>query len=124
MEIVTYRYQNKKFNTVLKSDILAINEIIAYVLSEKLILKGEGDFELDDRMLNYLSTCLGPLDKPNLNIIYNEIKQRVKEIASDYTYQCLLLGDDFYIKYDYWYDHNFSRINLYSDNAEKAWNEY
>jgi hypothetical protein len=93
------------------------------VLSEKLILGNAGDFELDDRMLNYLSVTLDPIDKPNINLIYNEIKERIKEVTTDYIYQSLLYGTDFYIKYEYWIDNNFSIISLYSDPEEMTWKE-
>lgn len=112
-EILVYNYRNRKVNSAIYTENVHLDEIVLYVLCEKLILGPSSDFELDDRMLEYLSACLHVLDQPNIQVIYAEIRKRVIEISSDFVYQSLLNSGELYMKYDYHCGKQFSKINLY-----------
>lgn len=119
--IVSYTFCNTVIHTAMKTDSMHLNELIVYMLGEKLILGIEGEAELNGVLLEYLYSCLHPLDKPNVEVIYNEIRKRVEELSSELVYQNLLVNGEFYLKYDYYLGKNFTRIQLYVDPSESAW---
>lgn len=123
-DIVSYTFRNVMIHTAIKTDCMQLNELIVYMLGEKLILGVEGECELNGVLLGYLYSCLHDLDKPNVEIIYNELRKRVEEIASDLTYQNLLGNGEFYLKYDYHLGNKFTRIQLYVDPSESAWTHW
>lgn len=120
-QIVSYTYRNPEIHTAIHTSRVYLDELMAYILGEKLILGIEGECELNGVLLDYLYSTLHILDKPNVNIIYTEIRRRAEEIASDYVYQNLLLNGEFYLKYDYHLGKKFTRLQLYVDPSEAAW---
>lgn len=124
IEIVSFTYRNVKVHTAIHTHRIHIDELMVYILGEKLMLGSSEECELNGLLLQYLYSCLDILDKPNAGIIYDEIRKRVAEISSDMIYQSLLLSGEFYIKYDYHVSNKFSRIQLYVDPAERAWTHW
>lgn len=120
-QIVSYTYLNPKIHTAINTSHLYLDELMAYMLGEKLILGIEGECELNGVLLDYLYSTLHILDKPNVNIIYTEIRKRAEEITADYIYQSLLVNGEFYLKYDYYLGKKFTQLQLYVDTSETAW---
>lgn len=119
--IVVYSYRNAQVYTAKHTNRMHLDEIIAYILGEKLMLGMAAEYELDGRMLEYLSEALDILDRPVVEVIYDEIRKRVTELSSDLVYQSLLLNGEFYLKYDYHIGKKFTRLQLYVDPSESAW---
>lgn len=124
LDILSYSYRNKTVHTAIHTNRYYINEIIVYLLGEKLMIGPNEDLEFDRSMVQYLDACLNPEDRPNSFVIYEEIKKRVGEISSDYVYQSLLTNGEQYFKYDYHLDGQFTRIQLYVDPQEDAWTQW
>lgn len=119
--IVVYSYRNAPVHTARHTNRMYLDEIIGYILGEKLMLGIAAEYELDGLMLQYLSECLDILDRPNVEVIYDEIRKRVEDLSSDLVYQSLLLNGEFYLKYDYHIGKQFTRLQLYVDPSESAW---
>ncbi|QYN80009.1 hypothetical protein PQD71_gp116 [Kosakonia phage Kc263] len=119
-EILTFSYKNKKILTAVDTDPCHFNDMIAYMVSERLLEGPTAPLEFDNQMLAYMVSCLGELDKPSALIIYEEMRKRVTEISEDPIYYSLLVSGEFYLKYDYEFNADFTRIRLYV-NAEFDW---
>jgi len=121
VEIVSYTYPNVNTHLAVFTDSAPIDEIIAYMLGERVILGLAWECELDVGVPQYLAQCLDPLDLPLCNQIYEKIKANVEQIASDYIYQSLTFSGELYLKYDYHIGKKFSRLQFYVDPSESAW---
>lgn len=128
-EALIYSYKNVPVHTAAHTEKLLINEVIAYILCEKL-LSGytvpDDILAINNQGIEYeyssvLTQCLHELDLPNLIVIYEEIKKRVEEISSDIVYQSLLTNGELYIKYDYRLGRSFTQLTLYPDSTDNAW---
>jgi hypothetical protein len=95
-----------------------LDELIVYIMAEKLMLGMSAECELNGVLLQYLHSTLDILDKPNVDIIYSEIRRRVEELSVNPVYQSLLTSGEFYLKYDYHVSKQFTRIQLYVDPSE------
>lgn len=115
-DIVTFTYHNKPIHTAVDTPAFYFNDMIAYLLSERLIEGPTVPLEFDNRMMNYMVSCLGELDKPSAEIIYNEMRKRVQEVTDDLVYQSLLTGGELFLKYDYDFNEQFTRIRLFANN--------
>lgn len=121
MEIVSYTYRNVDIHTAAHTHRMQLDELIVYIMGEKLMLGVTGECELNGVLLGYLHSTLDILDKPNVEIIYAEIRKRVEELSANLTYQSLLCSGEFYLKYDYYVSKQFTKIQLYVDPSESAW---
>jgi hypothetical protein len=121
MEIVSYTYRNVDIHTAAHTHRMHLDELIVYIMGEKLMLGVTGECELNGVLLGYLHSTLDILDKPNVEIIYAEIRKRVEELSTNLTYQSLLCSGEFYLKYDYHVSKQFTKIQLYVDPSETAW---
>lgn len=119
-DIVTFTYPNKPIYTAVDTAAFYFNDMIAYLLSERLLEGPTAPLEFDNRMMAYMVSCLGVLDKPSAEIIYAEMRKRVQEVTQDLVYQSLLTSGEFYLKYDYHFNEQFTRIRLYVD-GELNW---
>lgn len=120
-QIVTYTFPNRVVRAAAHTDRMQLNEIIVYLLGEQLMEGRETEQEWKLNLLLYLDSCLDVLDRPLTDVIYNEIIHHVESISSDYVYQCLLINEEFYLKYDYQLGKKFTRLQLYVDPSETAW---
>lgn len=119
-DTVVYTYLNRHIYSAVDTPAVHFNDMIAYLLSERLIEGPTAPLEFDNRMLNYMVSCLGELDKPIAEVIYEEMRRRVAEVTQDLVYQALLTSGEFYLKYDYDFNEQFTKIRLYVDN-EPNW---
>ncbi len=119
--IVSYTYPNVKTHLAMFTDHAHINEVIAYMLGERIMLGLAWEGELDVGVPQYLAQCLDPLDLPLLDKIYEKIKAAVERISADYVFQALETSGELYLKYDYHVGKNFSRLQFYVDPSESAW---
>lgn len=120
IEIITYSYRNKEIYTAPETDRSLFDEVIAYTLGEMLLRQGESVLYMGDELLNYISASLHTVDKPNLQLIYEEIIKRVEQISSDRIFQSLSSPGDFYLKYEYQFNNKFTRLQLFVDPTEKV----
>lgn len=120
-DIVTYTYLSPKINTARHTDRMYLDELIVYILGERLMQGMSDSCELDGTLLQYLHSCLDILDKPNVGIIYDEIRRRVESLSADYVYQSLLSSGEFYLKYDYRLSRKITRLQIYVDPSETSW---
>lgn len=121
LEIVSYNYPNVSTHLAVFTDPAHINEIVAYMLGERVMLGLAWESELDVGVPQYLAQCLDPLDLPLCNLIYEKIKANVEGIATDYIFQSLAFSGELYLKYDYYVGKKFSRLQFYVDPSESAW---
>lgn len=122
-DILTFTYRNKTVYSAIDTEPFYFNDMIAYLLSERLLEGPIAPLEFDNRMLNYLVSCLGELDKPSAEVIYAEMKKRVMEVSQDLVYLSLLTSGEFYLKYDYDFNDHFTRIRLYLD-TDHSWSTH
>lgn len=122
MEVVSYTLPNPRIIQAIHTKPLVLHEIIVFVLGEQLILGPTEKYAFDDRMLEYLVSCLDPLDKvgrengdDNVTLIYLELIDIIDKLQQDYVYRCLLNSGEVYLKYDYDIGKKYSKLRLYSD---------
>lgn len=116
-EILVFSYKNKKIYSAIDTPSNIFNDIIAYMVAERLLEGPTAPVEFGNQMLNYMVTCLGELDKDSALIIYDELRKRVNEIGEDPVYHSLLHSGEFYLKYDYQFSDDYTRIRLYVNGA-------
>lgn len=117
VEILSYRYSNKPVFTAVDTEKFYFDDIIAFTLGERLLEGPLVELEFENRMVNYLYTCLGELDKPNVQVIYQEIQKRVEEVTNEYIYHLLLTSGELYLKYEYQLSKRFTTLRLYVDKT-------
>lgn len=121
MEVIVYTLTNPIISRAIHTKPVILHEIIVFILGEQLILGPTEKYAFDDRMLEYLVSCLDPLDKvgidgnDNVTLIYTELNNIVERLQQDYVFKSLMSGGEVYLKYDYEIGRKFSRIRLFSD---------
>ncbi|AEV89523.1 hypothetical protein OBP_086 [Pseudomonas phage OBP] len=125
LEVVSFTLPNPRIVQAIHTKPIVLHEIVVFVLGKQLILGPTEKYSFDNRMLEYMVSCLDPLDKTsvvngddNVTLIYLELIDIIEKIQQGYVYQSLLNGGEVYLKYDYDIGRRFSKIRLYTDTYE------
>lgn len=115
LDIVSLTFVNQRVNSAIYTNQTFLQEIIVFILGEKLMLGPTDPFEIRGRMFDYLLQVLDPLDRPVVETIIAEIEKRVADISSELAYRSLFLSGECFLKYEYELRHRFSKLYVYAD---------
>lgn len=120
MEVLSFTFSNRKVNSAIYSNQQYLNEVIVFVLGERLILGPTDPYSVRENMHGYISSILDPLDLPMIEDIVDELEKHVTVISSDTTYAALYLSGECFLKYEYQQFNRFCKLMVYCDPYEFA----
>lgn len=118
LDILSFTFLNRKINSAVFTNQSHLNEIIVFVLGERLILGPSEEFGVRANLSDYILTVLDPLDVHASETIIDELEKQIDLVSCDPTYQALYLSGECFLKYEYTQFRRTCKLMLYCDPHE------